>query len=162
MALSFVGLRPTEMIGLRREDVSPDAIHVQRSLWRGHISEGGKSTRSRRIVGIGPVMAAILAGHQHASTSINRFVFENHFGRPLHTSGHEKICRDVLRSTQEAHGYKWKTTYGARHGAVTEVNRHTCGNTQIAAELFGRTPEVEATHYVHQVSEDMRRGCIGS
>src|SRR5262249_57717890 len=41
MALAFVGMRPAEIIGLRWEDITHDAIRVERSMWRGHLSDGG-------------------------------------------------------------------------------------------------------------------------
>lgn len=50
--------------------------------------------------------------------------------------------------------------YAGRHGAITEANRHTNGNSQIAAHLFGHTPEVEATHYVHVIPEEARRAAL--
>jgi integrase len=160
MALAFIGLRPAEIVGLRWEDMTPDAIHVQRSMWRGQISDGGKSKRSRRLVPIGPVVRAILAEHQQQSPSVSGFVFENSIGKPLNTAGLEKLAAESIRPTLAQHGYTWKTLYAGRHGAVTETNRHTNGNTQIAAALFGHTPEVEASHYVHGIPDETRRAAL--
>lgn len=154
MTVAFVGLRPAEIIGLRWEDITADAINVERSMWRGQLSDGGKSKRSRRIVPIGPFVPAILAKHKGDKPSVSGFVFENSIGQPLNTSGLAKLIREVIRPEFEKFGYTWKTMYAGRHGAITEVNRHTKGNTQIASPLFGHTPEVEAKHYLHGVSED--------
>jgi len=40
------------------------------------------------------------------------------------------------------------------------VNRHTNGNVQIAAPLFGHSPEVAAQHYLQGVPEDTRRAAL--
>ena len=77
-------------------------------------------------------------------------------GRPLNTSGLEKLIRDSIRKTLEADGYEWKQMYAGRRGAVTEVNRHPKGNVQIAAPLFGNTPEVEASNYGKEIPEETR------
>jgi hypothetical protein len=50
--------------------------------------------------------------------------------------------------------------YAARHGAIAETNRHTKGDTQIAAALFGHTPEVESERYVHGIPEETRRAAL--
>ena len=85
------------------------------------------------------------------------FILENSIGKPLNTSGLNKLLCEVVRPQMAAHGYNWKTLYAGRHGAVTEVGRHTGGNTQIGAGIFGHSPEVEAKHCVHGIPEEERR-----
>jgi integrase len=160
MALAFIGLRPAEIIGLRWEDVTQDAIQIQRSMWRGQLSDGGKSKRSRRVVPIGPVVAAILAEHQQQSPSVSGFVFENSIGTALNTSGLAKLLRESIRPKIAEHGYNWKAMYAGRRGAITEVNRYTNGNTQTAAPLFGHTPEVEAKHYQRELPDATRNAAL--
>lgn len=160
MALAFVGMRPAEIIGLQWDDIASDAIHMQRSMWRGQLSDGGKSKHSRRIIPIGPFVTALLSQYRVEHPSVSGFVFENSIGKPLNTSGLAKLVRETIRPAIEAHGYNWKTTYAGRHGAVTETNRHTNGNAQIASAMFGHTPEVEAKHYLHGVPEDLRRAAL--
>jgi hypothetical protein len=50
--------------------------------------------------------------------------------------------------------------YAARHGAIAETNRHTRSDPQIAAALFGHTPEVESERYVHGIPEETRRAAL--
>jgi integrase len=160
MALAFVGMRPAEIIGLRWEDVTHEAIRVERSMWRGHLSDGGKSKRSRRVIPLGPFMTAVLAQYQSERQSLSGFLLENSIGKPLSTSGLAKLIRETIRPALRAHGYNWKTMYAGRHGAITETNRHTGGDTQIASHLYGHTPEVEAKIYVHGVPDDARRAAL--
>jgi integrase len=160
MALAFIGLRPAEIIGLRWEDVTQEAISIQRSMWRGQLSDGGKSKRSRRIIPLGPFVIAILAQHQAAFPSVSGFVLENFSGTALNTSGLAKLIREKIRPAMQAHGYTWRTMYAGRRGAITEINRHTGGNTQVAAPLFGHTPEVEVKHYVRELPDATRNAAI--
>jgi integrase len=160
MSLAFIGLRPAEIIGLRWEDVSSDAIHVQRSMWRGQVNEGGKSERSNRLIPLGRVVAAILAQYRKDFPSTSGFVFENTIGRALDTSGLAKLIRESIRPTLAKHGYNWKAMYAGRRGAITEANRYTNGNAQVAAALFGHTPEVEVKHYVRELPDATRSAAL--
>jgi hypothetical protein len=72
------------------------------------------------------------------------FIFENSIGKPLNTSGLNKLLREVVRPQMAAHGYNWKTLYAGRHGAD-------------GSGIFGHSPEVEAKHYVHGIPEEERR-----
>lgn len=158
MALSFIGLRPAEILGLREEDIDHDhdVLYIRRSTWRSKTSDGGKSKRSRRTVPLGPTVTAILDDYRKEFPSAGGFIFENHLGRPLGTSGLEKLVHDVIRPTIEKH-FTWKKLYAGRHGAITEVNRYTGGNTQTAAFMFGHTPEQEAETYLHELPDETRR-----
>jgi len=157
MALSFLGFRPAEIVGLQWQDVTQDCIRVERSAWRGKMSDGGKSKRSRRLVPLGPYVASILA---ELPRSVSGFVIENLSGASIGTSGLAKLIRESIRPKMAAHGYTWKTMYAGRRGAVTEANRYTNGNTQTAAYLFGHAPEVEAKHYQRELPEETRNAAL--
>lgn len=141
MALAFIGLRPAEIIGLQWQDIGHDQIRIERSMWRGTIAPC-KTKRSRRVVALGLGVAALLARYQAATTSVSGYVLENSIGKPLSTSGLAKLAREIIRPALKAHGYDWKTMYAGRHGAVTEMNRHTNGNVQVAAAHFGHSPRL--------------------
>jgi integrase len=160
MALAFIGLRPAEIIGLRWEDVSQDSIQIERSMWRGQLSDGGKSKRSRRIIPLGPYVTALLAQCKADFPSVSGFVLENSIGKSLNTSGLAKLVRESVRPALSKHGYNWKAMYAGRRGAITETNRYTNGNTQIAAPLFGHTPEVEVKHYMRELPDATRDAAL--
>ena len=50
--------------------------------------------------------------------------------------------------------------YAGRRGAVTETNRYTKGNTQVAAYLLGHTPEVEAKNYWRELPDETRKAAL--
>jgi integrase len=96
MALAFIGLRPSEIRGLRREDVDLDAdvLHVRRSVWRSTVNNGCKTKRSKRDVALGPTVAGILRDYMQQHPSQLGYVLENGMGRPLDL---DALARDVIR-----------------------------------------------------------------
>ena len=116
MALAFIGLRPSEIRGLKREDIDLDAgvLRVRRSAWRSSINEGGKGKNSVRDVTLGPTVLGILKEHMEAERSQRGFLLENSLGMPLDL---DALARDVIRPTFAASGLEWKGYYGGRRGS---------------------------------------------
>jgi integrase len=155
MALAFLGLRPSEIHGLRWEDVDPFAgvLHIRRSAWRKIINEGGKGKRSVRGVTLGPTVSGILEGYRQARRSPSGFVLENTAGNPLDLY---KLAREIIRPALATMGIEWKGYYGGRRGAETEMNRYTNGNSQLTAHHFGHTKEVADSHYIKPLPDETR------
>jgi integrase len=155
MALSFIGLRPSEIRGLRWEDIDLDAsvLHVRRSCWNGKLSEGGKRKRSVRTVTLGPLVVAILEGYKKASTSQNGYVLETSAGTTIDLG---LLAWRVIRPLFKDAGLEWKSYYGGRRGAETEMNRYTNGNSQITSHHFGHTKAVADAHYIKPLPDETR------
>ncbi len=155
MTLAFVGLRPSEIRGLRREDidVSAGTLHVRRSAWRSSIHEGGKGKNSVRDLTLGSTVIDILKEYMEAQPSQRGFLLENTLGFPLDL---DKLARDVIRPMFKASGLEWKGYYGGRRGAETEMNRFTNGNSQITAHHFGHTKAVADAHYIKPLPEETK------
>lgn len=155
MALAFLGLRPSEIRGLRWEDVDPltGVLHVRRSAWRKVINEGGKGKRSVRDVILGPTVSAILEAYRRSCQSPSGFVLENTAGNPLDLY---RLAREIIRPAFATIGVEWKGYYGGCRGAETEMNRYTNGNSQLTAHHFGHTKEVADAHYIKPLPEETR------
>jgi integrase len=155
MALAFIGLRPSEIRGLRWEDVNLGAgvLRVRRSAWRDSINEGGKGKNSMRDVTLGATLIGILSECQKLQRSQRGFVLENSLGAPLDL---DALARDVIRPTFEKCKLTWKGYYGGRRGAETEMNRYTNGNSQITSHHFGHTKAVADAHYIKPLPEETR------
>lgn len=155
MAVAFIGLRPSEIRGLRWEDVNLDAgvLHVRRSVWRSSLNEGGKGKNSARAVTLGPTLIGILREYKESQKSQRGFVLENTLGFPLDL---DALARDIIRPMFKSHGLTWKGYYGGRRGAETEMNRYTNGNSQITAHHFGHTKAVADAHYIKPIPEETR------
>jgi integrase len=155
MALASIGLRPSEIRGLKREDIDLDAgvLRVCRSAWRSSINEGGKGKNSVRDVTLGPTVIGILKEHMEAERSQRGFLLENSLGMPLDL---DALARDVIRPVFAASGLEWKGYYGGRRGAETEMNRYTNGNSQITSHHFGHTKAVADAHYIKPIPEETK------
>jgi integrase len=153
MALAFIGLRPSEIRGLRWEDVETGILHIRRSAWRSTLREGGKGRNSVRDVTLGPAVADILEAHRQSSVSRSGFILENTRGRPLDLYA---LARDVIRPALVKAGVAWKGYYGGRRGAETEMNRYTNGNSQVTSHHFGHTKAVADAHYVKPLPEETK------
>ena len=155
LALAFVGLRPSEIRGLRWEDVDLDrgVLHMRRSAWRSTLSEGGKGKNSAREVNLGPTVLAILAQYRDSQPSQNGFVLENSLGNMLDL---DALARRVIRPAFEKSGLTWKGYYGGRRGAETEMNRYTNGNSQITSHHFGHTKAVADAHCIKPIPEETK------
>jgi integrase len=155
MALASIGLRPSEIRGLKREDIDLNAgvLRVRRSAWRTSINEGGKGKNSVRDVTLGPTVTGILKKHMEAERAQRGFLLENSLGMPLDL---DALASDVIRPTFAAAGLEWKGYYGGRRGAETEMNRYTHGNSQITSHHFGHTKAVADAHYIKPIPEETR------
>lgn len=159
MALASIGLRPSEIRGLKREDIDLAAgvLRVRRSAWRSSIREGGKGKNSVRDVTLGPTVIEILREHMTAARSQRGFLLENGLGMPLDL---DALAKDVIRPTFQAAGLEWKGYYGGRRGAETEMNRHTQGNSQITSHHFGHTKAVADAHYIKPIPEETKNAAL--
>ncbi len=155
MALSFIGLRPSEIRGLKRSDIDLNAgvLQVRRSVWRSSINEGGKSKNSVRDVTLGPTVSAILKEHMDTERSQRDFLLENTLGMPLDL---DALARDIVRPIFAAAKLQWKGYYGGRRGAETEMNRFTNGNSQITSHHFGHTKAVADAYYIKPLPEETK------
>jgi integrase len=155
MALASIGLRPSEIRGLKREDIdlNTHVLRVRRSAWRSSINEGGKGKNSVRDVTLGPTVMGILQEHMEAERSQRGFLLENSLGMPLDL---DALARDVIRPVFAASGLEWKGYYGGRRGAETEMNRYTNGNSQITSHHFGHTKAVADAHYIKPIPEETK------
>ena len=155
MVLTFIGLRPSEIRGLKREDVDLDVgvLRIRRSAWRSSINEGGKGKNSVRDVTLGPIVIGILKEHMEAERSQRGFLLENSLGMPLDL---DALARDVIKPTFAASGLEWKGYYAGRRGSETEMNRYTNGNSQITSHHFGHTKAVADAHYIKPIPEETK------
>ena len=159
MALAFIGLRPSEIKGLKREDIDlgTGVLRVCRSAWRSSINEGGKGKNSVRDVTLGSTVLDILKEHMEAERSQRGFLLENSLGMPLDL---DALARDVIRPMFAASGLEWKGYYGGRRGAETEMNRYTNGNSQITSHHFGHTKAVADAHYIKPIPEETKLAAL--
>jgi integrase len=164
MALSFIGLRPSEIMALRWEDLgwqendgeAVRVLKVQRSYWRGTVAPC-KNKNSRRAVALGATVEALLENYRRDYPSESGYVLENSLGDPLDLHA---LSRKVIRPVLAEHGLEWKKYYAGRRGAETEMNRHTQGNSQVTSHHFGHSKEVADAKYVKPIPQETRKAAL--
>ncbi len=163
MALAFIGLRRSEISGLRWADINlaNGSLWVRRSAWQGKASERPKNSQSIRQVTMGAVATKSLERlecQRRLSTPKSDYVFENEVGNPLELGLYSSR---VLRPTLEARGVKcWKGYHSGRRGAETEMQRYTNGNSQITSHHFGHSKEVADAHYTKPLPDATKNAAL--
>lgn len=164
MALAFIGLRPSEIMALRWEDIgwqendgeTARVLKVQRSYWRGTIAPC-KNKNSRRAVALGATVEGLLEKYRQEYPSDSGYILENSLGDPLDLHA---LSRKVIRPVLAEYGLEWKQYYAGRRGAETEMNRHTQGNSQVTSHHFGHSKEVADAHYVKPIPRETRKAAL--
>jgi len=140
----FLGLRPSEIAGLRWEDVLADRLHVQRAAVLG-IVDGTKTRKStEQLLLIEPVRSLLEAWRAQCGNVDEGWVFPNQKRGPLSVAS---FTRHVMQPLIEAAGCKWRALYAGRRGAGT-ILRDLTGNL-LAAQQVLRHEQLATTdkHY---------------
>ncbi|MGH9642328.1 MAG: tyrosine-type recombinase/integrase [Terriglobales bacterium] len=140
----FLGLRPSEIAGLRWEDVRGDRIHVQRAAVLG-VVDGTKTRKStEQLLLIEPVRSLLEEWRVKSGSPKDGWVFPNQKRGPLNVAS---FTRHVMQPMIEAAGCTWRALYAGRRGAGT-ILRDLTGNL-LAAQQVLRHEQLATTdrHY---------------
>ena len=164
----FYGLRRSELLALRWDDVDLDAgtVRIDEGLIEVNgkpVWTDGKSARSRRTIPIDVEMRRRFRSHRVAqleaianalvwepsdlvlTTQTGAFVQARNFDRVL-----DRIVRDA--------GVTRLTSHGLRHTAATHMVRHAhdLGELRAIADILGHSPEMLMRIYAHTMPESLR------
>lgn len=141
------GLRPSEALGLKWEDLDEDRLRVRRSLVRltgggWHLTEP-KTRGSRRTVPLPSFAVKALRDHrkQQAEAQLaagaewedNGLIFASEFGRPLH---HRNLAQRHFEKILERADLPRMRMYDLRHSAAT-LRLANGEHPKVVAELLG-------------------------
>jgi len=146
MALAgFLGLRPSEITGLRWEDCSEHSLHIQRAVLSG-IAGPTKTPESVAVLPlISPVAIPLAAWRKKCGDPTEGWVFQNRKGKPIDI---REFCRGRIRPTLAKKGAAWKGLYAGRRTAATVLTQLT-GNPIAASQLLRhRNMSVTMTAYI--------------
>jgi integrase len=88
MALSgFLGLRPSEIVGLKWEDCSADAIHIRRAVTRGIVGPTKTLESVASLPMIAPVAVPLGLWHKSSGSPSDGWLFPNRRGAPNEHEG---------------------------------------------------------------------------
>lgn len=141
----FLGLRPSEITGLRWEDCSEQTVHVQRAVMRG-VAGPTKTPESVAVLPlISPVAIPLALWKRKCGEPTEGWVFQNRSGRPIDI---REFCRGRIRPTLAKKGAPWKGLYAGRRTAATVLTQLT-GNPIAASQLLRhRNMSVTMTAYI--------------
>jgi integrase len=134
MALAcFLGLRPSEIAGLRWEDFEQNWLHIRRGVIRGRIDVPKTPESVASLPMIGQVRIPLELWRLKCGNPRSGWVFENRNGGPIDL--HNLVNR-VIIPTLKAARIPWKGTYAGRRGACTATIEATGGNYAVAKALL--------------------------
>jgi integrase len=115
---ALTGLRKAEIKGLKWEDFVGDELHVERSVWDGHVSET-KTLTSKAAVPVLPLLRRALEAHKKR-VATNVFIFAGSTGQPLRI---ENVLRRDMRPALDKKKLEWKGWHAFRRGLGTNLNQ---------------------------------------
>jgi integrase len=157
----FLGLRPSEIRGLKWSDVDEDFLHLRRGVVMGKVGELKTKDSARSVPLIQPVRGLIGLWRQKSGNPSDGFIFSNGEKNPIDLYKFaEKVIVKKLEEKQkelrakalehEAQKLRWKSFHAARRGAAT-VLTHLTESPRAAAQLLGhRSMAVTMAHYDKQ------------
>lgn len=167
---ALYGLRRSELLALRWDDVDLDALTVRIDEGLVAVSTGvvwtnGKTARSRRIIPVDPATARALAARRRAQLlerlvagagwEDNDLVLATRTGRAVSPSNFDHTLKLVV----ERAGVPHLSSHGLRHTAATNMVRFAddVGELRAAAEVLGHSPDMLLRIYAHTVPESLRK-----
>jgi integrase len=149
---ALTGLRVSEIKGLRWEDFKGDELHIQRSVWSGHVSET-KTLTSRAPLPVMPLLRKALEAHRK-KTAASEFIFVGErAGKPLRI---ENVYRRDMKPLFAKKGIQWRGWHAFRRGLGTNLNQLGVDGKTIQAILRHAQLSTTMDIYVQPVSKSSR------
>jgi integrase len=158
MALLYLGLRPSEAIGLKWKHINwvKQTVTISESLSR---SESGKAdgyarqtkttkTGQDRTLELRPTLFTMLQGRYGIGQSPDALIFTSLEGKAIDDS---KFCKGPWKAILKDAGISYRVPYAARHSLGSHLIESGASIPQ-AAEVLGNTPETMARYYSHAIN----------
>jgi integrase len=152
----FLGLRPSEIEGLKWEDFDANFVHIRRGSVRGIIGPLKTPESAASIPLIDQVQIPLKLWRAKSGSPTSGWLFPNRSGdRPINL---RDLQRKVIRPAVEKAKLTWKTLYAGRRGAATALVGLT-GNLVAAQELLRhKSLTTTAMFYKKQTSQSLMDG----
>jgi integrase len=152
----FMGLRPSEVFGLRFEDFKDGRLHLKRSLVRRQLGELKTEGSASSLLVIQPVTEALEAWRASRGNPDQGWVFKSQAGdRPV-TS--ESFCKHVLKPLVDKAGLEWLGLYACRRSVGTvlrDLSKSLVASQQVLRHSFMSTTD---KHYALKSTTEADRG----
>jgi integrase len=156
MTLFYLGVRPSEAVGLRWRhiDLERGQVTISESLARGPDGKTagwarqrkGTKTNKARTITLHPDMVAMLTNRRPDNAKPDNLVFLSPRGNPINDSN---FSQRIWKRICALAGID-RVPYSARHSLGSHLLEQGASIPQVAATL-GNTPETTARHYAHMI-----------
>jgi integrase len=146
----FLGLRPSEIAGLKWDDVDPEWVHIRRAAVKGRV--GGTKTPEAvaSLPLIEPVRTLLGLWRERSGGPSAGWVFPSRRGGPLSM---DSFSKRVIAPACAAAAIPWYGLYALRRGAGTILTELT-GNALAAQQVLRhRSLTTTTNHYVKPSTE---------
>lgn len=155
LLLATTGLRIGELLALRWRNVELDSglLRIEETVYDGHFDEP-KSKHSARLVPLGPVGRAVLAGRvDERSSNGDQLVFTSSVGTPL---DRRLLLARQLKPVAKALDLGKVSWHTLRHSNATLHDSIGTPLGTLQALLGHSSSEITRQVYLHSLSEDRR------
>jgi integrase len=151
--LARTGLRVSEALAVRWQDVEDERVYVRRRFYKGTFAQP-KSTHGRRTVPIPPALVLELTHHRVTSDygAQEDLVFTNRRGEPLDSA---YLAKSVLKPAALAAGVPWASFHTFRHTCLTELLRSGLSPKEVQVWAGHHSAAFTLSVYVHLLPEDL-------
>jgi integrase len=160
----FMGLRPSEIAGLRWEDVkdaeewksvSSAEIHIQRAVVNGIVGETKTEESAAKLPLIEPLFSLLKRWHRISGEPKSGWIFTNRKNAPHDMNVFQRVW---ITPILEKEGIRWKGLYACRRGAGTILTELT--GDALAAQIVLRHKDIAVTtaYYVKPSVEAGKKG----
>jgi len=128
----FMGLRPSEIAGLKVEDLTSDGrLHIRRAVVNGEEGDTKTEDSTEKLLLIEPLKGLLDAWIARRGRA-EGWMFPSQRGGPLNV---ESFCRNTLIPLFKIAGLEWKALYSARRGIGTTL-RDLSGNLGFSQQVL--------------------------
>ena len=146
---AFLGLRPSEIAGLRWEDVTEEQIHIRQAVVRGMAGDTKTPQSQRTLPLIEPVRSLITAYREQCAGISEGWLFTGRTGQPVKM---ESFIKHAIMPAVRKAGLPWYGLYAARRACATNLVALT-GNVNAAHMVLGNSLAVAMKAYIKPSAE---------
>ena len=146
---AFLGMRPSEIAGLRWEDIYDEEIHIRQAVVRG-IAGDTKTPQSQRTLPLlEPVRSLIAAYHEQCAGISTGWLFTGRTAQPVKM---ESFIKHAIMPAVRKAELPWYGLYAARRSCATNLVALT-GNVNAAHQVLGNSLAVAMKAYIKPSAE---------
>ncbi len=141
---AFLGLRPSEIAGLRWEDIFDEAIHIRQAVVRGIAGDTKTPQSQRELPLLEPVRTSLNKYRKQCAGISEGWLFTGRNGGPVKM---ESFIKHAIMPAVRKAGLPWYGLYAARRACATNLVALT-GNVNAAHMVLGNSLAVAMKAYI--------------